>query len=223
MKIFLGIDFGTTQTVVTMIKEGSTYEPEVVEIDGKKTVDTVLCIDAEDNVVFFGSDALDRIHDAPEDTFYNFKVTIGSGKIFRSSHKDYRPETLALLFLKHLRQKIEKNYFNVADLAEQEDLHCTIGCPAAWNERQRQAVINLAQKAGFPNVSCCDEPLSVIYYYHSRGEISLTKPQNILVYDFGGGTTDVALEEISPDANGCPCKNPRVLAVSGMSNLGGRD
>ncbi|GHV37600.1 hypothetical protein FACS1894187_14750 [Synergistales bacterium] len=223
MKTFLGIDFGTTQTLVTMIKEGSNYEPEIVEISGKKAVDTALRLDADDNVVFFGADALDRIHEAPDDTFYNFKVAIGSGKVFRSSSKDYRAETLALIFLKTLREKIEKKYFNVANLEELEDLYCTIGCPAAWNEIQRRKIIDLAKKAGFPNVSCCDEPFGVIYYYHFRGDLSLKKPQNILVYDFGGGTTDVAIEEISPLADGSPCKTPRVLAASGMSNLGGRE
>jgi molecular chaperone DnaK (HSP70) len=223
MKTFLGIDFGTTQTVVTMIKEESRYEPQVVEIDGKNTVDTALRLDAEDNVVFFGERALEKIYEAPQETFYNFKVAIGTGKIFRSSFKEYRPETLALLFLKHLRQKIEKNYFNVTNLKEIGDLYCTIGCPAAWNEVQRRVIVNIAQEAGFPNVSCCDEPFGVIYYYYFRGDIPLKKPQNILVYDFGGGTTDVAIEEVAPDANGTLCGTPKVLAVAGMAGLGGKD
>ncbi|GHV37593.1 hypothetical protein FACS1894187_14720 [Synergistales bacterium] len=222
MKTFLGIDFGTTQTVVTMIREGSNYEPEIVEIDGKKTVDTALRLDAEDNVLFFGADALDRIYEAPDDTFYNFKVDIRSGKAFRSSNKDYKPETLALLFLKHLRQKIETKYFNVDSLEQLEDLYCTIGCPAAWNEVQRRTIIDIAKRAGFPNVSCCDEPFGVIYYYHFRGDLSLATHQNVLVYDFGGGTTDVAIEKILPNADGSPCKTPRVLAAGGMSNLGGK-
>ncbi|MDR1874713.1 MAG: Hsp70 family protein, partial [Synergistaceae bacterium] len=228
MKIFLGIDFGTTQTIVTMIREGSKYEPEIVEIDGQRTVDTALRLDAEDNVLFFGQNALDRMHEAPEDTFYNFKTAIGSGKTFRSSCKDYTPETLTFLFLRHLRQKLEKKYFNVGNLTAEKDIYCTIGCPASWNEKQRSTLVDLAEKAGFPNVSCCDEPFGVIYYYHFRGELPLTKTRNILVYDFGGGTTDVAIEEISPDsvravAGRAALVAPKVLAAAGISNLGGKD
>ncbi|MDR1978130.1 MAG: Hsp70 family protein [Synergistaceae bacterium] len=223
MKTFLGIDFGTTQTIVTMIREGSKYEPEIVEIDGHKTVDTALRLDAGDNVLLFARNALDRIHEAPEDTFYNFKPAIGSGETFCSSSKEYTPETLTLLFLRHLRQKLEKKYFNVGNLTAEKDIYCTIGCPASWNEKQRSTLIGLTEEAGFPNVSCYDEPFGVIYYYHSRGEISLTKTRNILVYDFGGGTTDVAIEEISPASSDSGLGEPKVLAAAGIPDLGGKN
>ncbi|GHT00636.1 hypothetical protein AGMMS50276_26920 [Synergistales bacterium] len=166
MKTFLGIDFGTTKTIVTRIQEASRRDQIVVEIDGKKTVDTALCLDAEDNVIFFGEKALDKIHEAPEDTFYNFKTAIGSGRIFHSSFKDYKPETLSLLFMTHLRQKIAIKYFNAPanapDLSTIPDLYCTIGCPAGWDEKKRRAIVNIAIEAGFPNVSYCDEPFGVI-------------------------------------------------------------
>ena len=224
MKTFLGIDFGTTQTSVSMIRAGSTYEPEIVEIDGKKTVDTALRLDAEDNVLLFGHSALERIHEAPADTFCNFKPAIGSGDIFRSSCKEYSPENLALIFLRHLCQKIGKKYFNVADLSKVADLYCTIGCPASWNEKQRQDLAELAEKAGFPNVSCCDEPFGVIYYYHFRGDLHLEKKtRNILVYDFGGGTTDVAIEEVTPSPDGSILGGPRLLAATGIPDLGGKN
>ena len=222
MKTFLGIDFGTTQTTVTMIKEGSkSFDPNVVEIDGKRAVDTALRLDGEDNVLLFGRDALDRIHENPDDTFYNFKPYIGSAKIYNSSCKAYTPEDLAQIFLKHLRQKLEKKYFNVADLSKLTDLYCTIGCPASWNEKHRRDLANLAEKSGFPNVTCCDEPFGVIYYYHFRGELHVDKPQNILVYDFGGGTTDIAIEEISSYSGSLG--EPRILATTGTPDLGGKN
>ena len=51
----------------------------------------------------------------------------------------------------------------------------------------------------------------------------LTKTQNILVYDFGGGRTDVAIEEISPSSDGSAIGEPRVMAATGISDLGGKD
>jgi len=206
-----------------MIKEGSKFEPEIVEIDGEKAIATALRLDGEDNVLLFGRDAIDRIHENPEDTFYNFKPDIGSAKVYCSSCKAYAPEDLALLFLRHLRQKLEKKYFNVADLSKVTDLHCTIGCPAPWDEKRRRNLAGLAEKAGFPNVTCCDEPFGVIYYYHFRGELHLDKPQNILVYDFGGGTTDIAIEEISPSPDGSSLGEPSIQAATGIPDLGGKN
>jgi molecular chaperone DnaK len=221
MKTFLGIDFGTTTTVLTRIQEGSKYEPEVIEIDGEKTVDTALRLDADGEASLFGREALDMLHEAPEDTFYNFKRDLGTGKTFQSANKYYTPEGLALRFLRRLCQKAATNYFSVADLSKLEDLYCTVGCPAAWNEKQRAKLTELAEKAGFPKVTCCDEPFGVIYYYHFRGDIAITKTQNILVYDFGGGTTDIAIEEISPSQEG-DIGEPKVLAAAGLPDLGGK-
>jgi actin-like ATPase involved in cell morphogenesis len=221
MKTFLGIDFGTTATSVAWIRETSKYEPEIVEIDGKKSVYTALRLDADGNVALFGDDALDRIYEAPEDTFYNFKADIGSGKTCRSScGQEYSPEDLALLFLSHLAQKIADRYFNVPSLEKVEDLSCTIGCPAAWSENRRNALADIARKAGFLSVVCCAEPVGVVYYCYDRGDLSLTSPQNVIVYDFGGGTTDVAVEEVAPDADGVIYKIPTILSVSERSELG---
>ncbi|MDR1622304.1 MAG: Hsp70 family protein [Synergistaceae bacterium] len=221
MKTFLGIDFGTTQTSVAKIMEKAKYEPEIVEIDGNKSVYTALRLDAAGKVALFGEEALNRIYEAPEDTFYNFKADIGSDKTYRSSiGREYRPEDLALLFLRQLAKKIAEKYFNAPSLGKVEGLSCTIGCPAAWVEDRRRVLVNLAQKAGFPNVDCCDEPVGVVYYCYDRGDFSLTGPLNVLVYDFGGGTTDVAVEEVSPDENGIICEVPTILSVSERSELG---
>ncbi|MDR1482547.1 MAG: Hsp70 family protein [Synergistaceae bacterium] len=227
MKTFLGIDFGTTQTSVARIGEKTKYEPEIVEIDGKKSVYTVLRLDAAGNVALFGDEALDKIHEATKDTFYNFKTEIGSGETYRSSSgKEYSPEDLALLFLSHLAQKIAKGYFNALSLEKVADLSCVIGCPAAWDKDRRRVLVNLAQEAGFPNVICCDEPVGVIYYCSYRGDLSLTSPLNVLIYDFGGGTTDVAVEEVSPDDDGVIRKIPMILSISErpeLGDLGGRN
>ncbi|MDR1482548.1 MAG: Hsp70 family protein [Synergistaceae bacterium] len=221
MKTFLGIDFGTTQTSVARVGEKTKYEPEIVEIDGKKSVYTALRLNAAGNVDLFGDEALDRIHEAPEDTFYNFKADLGSGKTYHSScGREYSPEELTYFFLRYLAQKIAKKYFNAPSLEKVEDLSCTIGCPAAWDENLRNTIADIARKAEFPNVACCAEPVGVVYYCYDRGDLSLTDPQNILVYDFGGGTTDVAVEEVSPDEDGVIRKIPTILSVSERSELG---
>ena len=221
MRTFLAIDFGTTHTTVARLTENSKYEPEIVEIDGKKEIDTALRLDDEGRIIHFGNEAMGRINDAAGTTFYNFKAFVGRGKSYDNPNKSYTAEELSLLFLTYLRQKIEKKYFNDAKLNEIDGLSCVIGCPAEWNEIQKNKIAEIAGEAGFPNAIYCDEPLGVIYYYHYRGDISLNEKQNILVYDFGGGTTDLAIEQMSPSNDG-DCE-PKLLAAGGVANLGGKD
>ncbi|MBR1602055.1 MAG: Hsp70 family protein, partial [Synergistaceae bacterium] len=116
-------------------------------------------------------------------------------------------------------EKIEKRYFNGAALTTDPNIFCVIGCPAEWNDPQKRKVEDIARQAGFPNVTHCEEPLGVIYYYHFRGDLDLSEDRNVLVYDFGGGTTDVAIEKVRT-ANG-GAVGVDVLAANGIANLGG--
>ena len=178
-------------------------------------------LDDEGRIIHFGNEAMGRINDAAGTTFYNFKAFVGRGKSYDNPNKSYTAEELSLLFLTYLRQKIEKKYFNDAKLNEIDGLSCVIGCPAEWNEIQNNKIAEIAGEAGFPNAIYCDEPLGVIYYYHYCGDISLNEKQNVLVYDFGGGTTDIAIEQMLP-SNGGDCE-PKLLAAGGVANLGGKD
>ena len=221
MKTFLAIDFGTSQTSVAMLAENSRYEPEIVEIDGQKAIPTALRLDAEGNVLFFGKDAIEKFHDDEGQTFYNFKAFIGRNKDYQAmtNQTQHTPEGLSRIFLTCLREKIEKRYFNGAKLADDPNISCVIGCPAEWNNPQKRKVEDIARQAGFPNVVHCEEPLGVIYYYHFRGDLDLSEDRNVLVYDFGGGTTDVAIEKVR--ANGSGTVGVDVLAANGIANLGG--
>jgi len=221
MKTFLSIDFGTSQTSVAMLTEKSRYEPEIIEVDGQKTIPTALRLDGDGNVLFFGKDAVEKFHDDSGQTFYNFKAFIGRNRDYQamSNQNQHTPESLSLIFLTYLREKIEKRYFNGAKLTEDPDIFCVIGCPAEWNDPQKRKVEDIARQAGFPNAVHCEEPLGVIYYYHFRGDLDLSEDRNVLVYDFGGGTTDVAIEKVHASDNGAVGVD--VLAANGIANLGG--
>ena len=82
IKRFLAIDFGTTQTSVAILNEGSNREPEIIEIhDGQrvvKAIATAIQLDENGNILYFGAGALAKSENAPERTFQNFKVFIGS-------------------------------------------------------------------------------------------------------------------------------------------------
>ena len=226
MKTFLAVDFGTTQSSVAILTESSTREPQVVEInDGQrvvKAITTAMQLDVTGNIAYFGAKALSKSEDAPERTFQNFKVYLGenAGAYRALTGQDkYTPDKLALMFLTHLRKLIEEHYFNGAKLSSMTELSCIIGCPSDWDEVRKENLKGIAQSAGFPMIRLCDEPIGVIYYNHFFGGLKLSKSQNILVYDFGGGTTDVAIAKVNVSDSGKI--EPSVLSVGGLPNLGG--
>ena len=194
MKRFLAIDFGTTQTSVAILNEGSNREPEIIEInDGQrpvKDIATAMQLDESGNILHFGARALAKSEDAPERTFQNFKVFVGSkDKTFQvqTAQETYTPDKLALLYLTQLRKLIEEQFFNGSKLSNEQDLFCVIGYPADWDNVRKENLKNIAQEAGFVNIKLCDEPTGVIYFNHFFGGLKFKKSQNILVYDFGGG------------------------------------
>lgn len=228
MKTFLAIDFGTTQTSVALLKETSANEPDVIEInDGQRAVKAIITamqLDLNGNIAFFGAKALAKAEDAPERTFQNFKVFLGKedgSYQLKTEQEEYTPDMLSLLFLTHLRELIEEHYFNGTALTEIADIFCVIGCPSEWNELQKNKLRTIAQQAGFPRIKTCDEPIGVIYYNHFFGKLKLENEQKILVYDFGGGTTDVAIAEVKLLDNGLI--EPSIVAVGGLPDLGGRN
>ena len=209
-----------------MITEESKREPQIIEInDGQRTVKavaTALQLDITGNITYFGAKALAKSEEAPERTFQNFKVFTGDDGqkyYFITGQDKYTPDKLALLYLTHIRKQLEEHYFNGAKLSTMADLSCVIGCPSDWSEVRKETLKRIAESAGFPKVRLCDEPIGVIYYHHFFGSLKFSKSQNILVYDFGGGTTDVAIARIEITDSGEI--KPKVLSVGGLPNLGG--
>jgi molecular chaperone DnaK (HSP70) len=222
-RTFLGIDFGTTQTSVALFYEDGNGDPEIITIGGEGTISTALRLG--DSESLYGNDAKEKVDDAPQNTFFNFKQAVGNntGKKYDTPDgMSYTPEDLALIFLTWLRERIEKGKFNEARLADDRNLYCVIGCPAAWGDDRRHVLVEIANKAGFPRVTACAEPLGVInHHLHKRDGLSGDEPKNVLVYDFGGGTTDVAIGRIEPAGDAAP--QITILSTAGISDLGGRN
>jgi molecular chaperone DnaK len=216
-----GIDFGTSTTAISHTKDTTSFEPEIIEIENKKMVETVLRVTPDgQQVELIGSEAWDNAYNAPNRTFFEFKLMIGSGKKYPLDGQSLTAEGIGKLFLSHLREKIEQAVLNnetLAEIAKVNKVTTVIGYPAEWNEIQKKATVQMASGAGFPNVYGCGEPLGAIYFHYYQGEIDLEKKQYVLVYDFGGGTTDTAIVEINPGVD------PRVHSVAGIPNLGGKN
>lgn len=199
MKTILGIDFGTTTTVVAQTTPESRFGPELIEVDGRKRIETVIRLDPEGrNVERIGEEAWDELFRYPERTFFDFKPYIGSDKSWSINGILFSAFDLSVLFLQAVREKIEAQLFCRTPLADME-VTSIIGYPAEWEDARKTAVVEIAKQAGFTNVLGCEEPLGAVYYHHFKEEISIDHPQLMLVYDFGGGTTDVSIMRCGPD------------------------
>ncbi len=199
MKTILGIDFGTTTTVVAQTTPKSKFGPELIEVDGLKRIETVIRLDPTGkNVERIGEEAWDEFFRYPERTFFDFKPYIGSGKSWPINGRTISAFDLSVLFLKTVREKIESQHFCRTPLADME-VTSIIGYPAEWDEVQKAAVVEAAKQAGFTRLLGCEEPLGAVYYHHFKEDISIDHPQLIMVYDFGGGTTDVSIMSSGAD------------------------
>lgn len=219
MSEIIGIDFGTSTTVISRLIDSAKFEPEIVEIHGNKVTDSVIRLSEDgSSVEEFGIDALEELDKSSDRIFYNFKADIGTEKIYKlpNSNKTISPEDLSELFLNSIKDRIENDLYNGIDL-KTKDLKTVIGYPADWNEKQKLTIIKIAEKAGFPNVSGCDEPIGVVYYHHYKGDITNHDSKIIFIFDFGGGSTDIALVKVFQN------QPPKIIATTGLNDLGGRD
>ena len=220
MKYLLGIDFGTTTTAISCTRISATFEPELIEIDNQRTTESVVRLTDGNEIEIVGLKAWEDIGDAPERTFYEFKLKVASKDPLQLPEGPGTARDVGVIFLRNLREKIERGLFGNSPLKEidsNEGLKTVIGHPSGWSEAQRKATVSMAEEAGFPNVEGCEEPIGALYYHYHLGDLSLDKTQKVLVYDFGGGTSDVAIIATSG------AEEPKVVATSGIGDLGGRN
>lgn len=73
--------------------------------------------------------------------------------------------------------------------------------PAKFDFDQCRETIEAAQMAGIKDVTLIDEPTAAFEYYRSQNDIDVNKIRNVLVFDFGGGTTDVAILDLTDNSD----------------------
>lgn len=218
MKTILGLDFGTTTTMVGITSEKSSYEPRLIEFDGLKVVDTVIRLsETGDEVEEIGKDAWEDQPKYPDRTFSEFKPKVASDTVYSlPSGRELSARELAVKFLTEVRERIEEQHFGGEPLNPRE--HDTVvGYPADWTPEQQASVVSVAEEAGFPNVRGCLEPLAVLQFHHAERAISLDEAALVFVYDLGGGTSDTCLVQIRDSHS-----EPEVIAAGG-EDVGGRN
>ena len=142
---------------------------------------------------------------SPESTFASVKRKIGSKDTFQFDDKELTPEQVSADILIHLRK--------IAEEASDENYKAVITVPAYFNDSQRISTKLAAEIAGLELVRMISEPTAAAIAY---GLDKMDDKSRIAVYDFGGGTFDVSILELSEGVF-------QVLSASGDTKLGGDD
>ncbi len=200
----VGIDLGTTNSVVAVLEGGESTV--IANAEGSRTTPSVVAF-ARNGEVLVGQPAKNQAVTNVDRTIRSVKRHMGEGDWSVSiDDKNYTPQEISARTLMKLKRDAE-SYLG-------EDItDAVITVPAYFNDAQRQATKEAGQIAGLNVLRIVNEPTAAALAYGlDKGE----KEQTILVFDLGGGTFDVSLLEIGDGV-------VEVRATSGDNHLGGDD
>jgi molecular chaperone DnaK len=199
----VGIDLGTTNSVVSVLEGG---EPTVIaNAEGARTTPSIVAF-ARNGEVLVGEVAKRQAVTNPDRTIRSVKREMGTNWSIDIDGKKYTPQEISARVLMKLKRDAE-SYLGeqIAD--------AVITVPAYFNDAQRQATKEAGEIAGFNVLRIVNEPTAAALAY---GLDKGTKEQTVLVFDLGGGTFDVSLLELGEGVI-------EVKATAGNNHLGGDD
>jgi len=198
---FIGIDLGTTNSVVAHYVKGQTM---ITPIDGGEITPSVVYFPRE-GAPLVGRSAAKRAALDPARALRAAKRYMGERKTWTIDGKTYSPVDAASMTLSYLKKGAEAALGGTIE-------HAVIAIPAYFTEAQRRDTRLAAEMAGIEPLQLLPEPTAAaIAYGVDRGV-----DQTLLVFDLGGGTFDVSILEVKGAAF-------NVRAVDGNHHLGGED
>ncbi|RPJ76445.1 MAG: molecular chaperone DnaK, partial [Acidobacteria bacterium] len=222
MSKIIGIDLGTTNSVVAVMEggeptvitnpEGGRLTPSVVAFTkaGERPVGQVAkrqAVTNPENTIFSIKRFMGRRYDevSEEMTMVPYKVAPGpKGDVrVKALGKDYSPPEISAMILQKLKQAAE-------EYLGQPVTQAVITVPAYFNDAQRQATKDAGQIAGLDVKRIVNEPTAAALAYG----LDKKKDETIAVYDFGGGTFDISILEVGEGV-------VEVKATNGDTHLGG--
>ena len=240
-KMFVGIDFGTSTTVVSVAK----YEPKSKQVEcatlhlvQKEADGNIVEAELMPTVIAINSDGSPLVGEGAyklkgnpdytfgENIFHSFKMELGKdlGPVWYNSQIPLikSPQDATRFFFKQLKRCVEK-------ACPDTDIYYAVSIPASFESNQRKDLLDALKANGIPitGKNLIDEPNAAFIGYINPDElykepIELNEGYNpkVLVFDFGAGTCDISILEISADYQGCHSKN---ISISQFTELGGND
>ncbi|MBI3979554.1 MAG: Hsp70 family protein, partial [Chloroflexi bacterium] len=223
----LGIDLGTTNSVMAVIEAG---EPTVIEnAEGGRLTPSVVAVNPRTNERLVGQIAKRQAVTNPENTIFSIKRFMGrkfeDAEVQRSMKmvpyrvasapngdvrvvmggKEYSPPEVSAQILRKMKEDAE------AKLGE-KITQAVITVPAYFNDSQRQATKDAGRIAGLEVLRIINEPTAASLAYG----LEKKKDEVIAVYDLGGGTFDISILQLGEGVF-------EVKATNGDTHLGGDD
>src|SRR3989441_4166616 len=222
MSKVIGIDLGTTNSVVAVLEGG---EPTVIaNAEGGRTTPSVVAF-GKDGERLVGQVAKRQAVTNPENTIFSIKRFMGRKfsevseeqkmvpyKVVEAPNGDARvsvqgklnsPPEISAMILQKLKQAAE-------DYLGEKVTKAVITVPAYFNDSQRQATKDAGRIAGLEVLRIVNEPTAAALAYG----LDKKKDETIAVYDFGGGTFDISILEVGDNV-------VEVKATNGDTHLGG--
>ncbi len=205
MTSIFGIDLGTTNSCISLLRDG---KPEVIPVDGSPIVPSVVSFDGDSVIV--GQRARNRALLYPEQTIASIKRRMGEPDLVEIAGKPFSPEQISAHILTYLKEQAESQL-------DEEMKNVVITVPAYFSDAQRRATRAAGELAGLKVERIINEPSAAALFYN---HLQLDEPagngeQLAVVYDLGGGTFDVSVLRIG--------EITEVLASTGNTRLGGDD
>ena len=203
MSKVIGIDLGTTNSVVAVMEGG---EPTVITNNESSRLTPSVVGFKKDGSKLVGQMAKRQAVSNPDRTVISIKRHMGEGS-YREHimGKDYSPEEISAMILQKLKGDAEAYLGETVTQA-------VITVPAYFSDSQRQATKDAGKIAGLEVLRIVNEPTAAAFAYGiDKGE-----EQTVMVYDLGGGTFDVSILEMGDGVF-------EVKATNGDTHLGGDD
>ncbi|WP_158866756.1 molecular chaperone DnaK [Leifsonia sp. AG29] len=203
----VGIDLGTTNSVVSVLEGG---EPTVIaNAEGFRTTPSVVAF-TKDGEVLVGETAKRQAVTNVDRTISSVKRHMGTTWTKEVDGKKYTPQEISARILQKLKRDAEQYLGDTVTDA-------VITVPAYFNDAERQATKEAGEIAGLNVLRIINEPTAAALAYGlDKGK----EDELILVFDLGGGTFDVSLLEVGKDDD---FSTIQVRATAGDNRLGGDD
>ena len=203
----VGIDLGTTNSVVSVLEGG---EPTVIaNAEGLRTTPSIVAF-TKDGEVLVGETAKRQAVTNVDRTIASVKRHIGTDWKVDIDGKSYTPQEISARTLGKLKRDAEQ--YLGEDVTD-----AVITVPAYFNDAERQATKDAGEIAGLNVLRIINEPTAAALAYGlDKGK----EDELILVFDLGGGTFDVSLLEVGKDDD---FSTIQVRATAGDNRLGGDD
>src|ERR671918_600415 len=196
----VGIDLGTTNSVVAVLEAG---EPQVIpNAEGSRTTPSVVGF-SKTGEILVGELAKRQAISNPDRTIRSIKREMGTSWTQEIDGKNWRPQEISARILQKLKRDAEAYLGDTVTQA-------VITVPAYFDDAQRQATKEAGQIAGLNVLRIINEPTAAALAYG----LDKQHDQTILVWDLGGGTFDVSILELGEGVF-------EVKATSGDNHLGG--